>query len=336
MERFRGFGQPPGAPQHVGDFGGELAHLKQRMDGMSAAMRRGDERASEILQHLEDLSTVLKAIQVNRIGDPLASAGPPYEGVVRIEEVPGRRVPFDALVEIPIPANSTETAQGSITISQTGPFVATARAAIFLSELQGQFLDPVDQSTATFVGRSNGRFRPTHSAQDFNDAFLPNDVVRLVAFPGTGAPSYSSPASHAPYRTMEFDGRILLRNQGSGYPRSNIPVPTAFWTQQINSPWHLGALDFFARSEIIEFEVTPSHVNNPGAGNIQALGVGGVYPFLQAQFDHHEGIDDTENLVVVPGDPDPVTRVPAGRLIILLHGYRIIQPPGVVTDLKGL
>lgn len=313
----------------------EINMLKQRLEGISGAVRRGDDRYQEIMQHLTDLSTVLKQLNFDRIGDPLAASGPPYKGILRIEDIPGRRVPFDYLVEIPIDANDPSEQQGSITISQTGPFVAVARYVTFLSEYQAQFTDPETATVATFLGRSNGRFRPTHSAWDLFDAALPADTSRVIAFPGTGAPSYSSPASHAPYRTMEFDGRILIRQQGSGYPRSNIPVPSTFWSTQINSPFNLGALDFFARSEIVEFNVTPTHVNNPNAGNIQGIGAGGVFPFLDAQFDHHEGIDDTLNPAVAPGDPDPVQRLPAGRIIIGFHGYRIIQPPGVVTDLQA-
>ena len=168
------------------------------------------------------------------------------------------------------------------------------------------------------------------------DAFLPHDVKRIVAMPGTGAPSYSSPALHAPARSMQFDAAITLKNQGSGYPRSNIPVPSSFYSKFLNSPFELGALDFFARSDVIEFQVQPMHVNNPNYGNLSEFGAGGVFPFASAQFDHHEGINDTENLELVEGAADPVTRVPEGILIIGLHGYRIIQPPGAVVSLAAV
>src|SRR5262245_30383243 len=44
-----------------------------------------------------------------------------------VENIPGRRVPFDQLVSIPIDANLSSDTQGSITINQDGPFIATAR-----------------------------------------------------------------------------------------------------------------------------------------------------------------------------------------------------------------
>jgi len=328
----RGMGQPQ-------DFAAELAQVRQMAEYAAGAARRAEEvmamqgpaaleqvrRDHElVMTHLSDLSNVLQAMRFDRIG-----GGNGSPDIQRIEQIPGRRVPFNELVEVPIANNDTSIRTGTITISQEGPFVAVARYATFLSQFSFQFTDPETASVATFLGRSNGRFRPIHSAADMLDALLPGDVTRAVAFPGTGGPSYSSPALHAPFRTMEFDGRIEIRDQGSSWPRSNIPVPSPFWTTFINSPFQLGALDFFARGEVIEFRIQPQHVNNPRAGNIIAIGAGGVFPFSDAQFDHHEGINDTEDLTVTT---DPVTRLPNGTLIIGMHGYRIIQPPGAVVQ----
>ncbi len=284
-----------------------------------------------VMNHLRDLGNVLTALKGEKIG---GGSGDP--DVVRIENVPGRRIPFDFLTEIPINANDTSIRQGTITIDQSGPYVAQARCMTFLSQFQFQRRDPESGIIGTFLGRSNGRFRPPHSAWDVMDAFLPADTVRLVAFPGTGAPSYSSPALHSPYRTMEFDARIEVRAQSNSYPRGNIPVPSAFWTTQINAPFQLGALDWFGRNEVVDFLVQPQHVNNPPVGNLFGFGAGGVFPFADAQYDHHEGINDEEDPAVVTGDPDPVTRLPVGLVIIGFHGYRIIQPPGAVTNVGML
>jgi hypothetical protein len=280
-----------------------------------------------VMQNLTDLSNVLEATKVNRIG-----GGNGNPDIQRIEQIPGRRVPFDLITEISIAANDTSVRSGTNTISQEGPFVGVARYCAFLSQYTFQFTDPVSGDISNFLGRTNGRWRPVHSMADFNDSILPADVQRIVAFPGTGDASYSSPALHAPYRSMEQDFRITLLNQGSSFPRSNIPVPSPFWTTFVNSPFQLGALDFFARSEVIEYRVQPQHVNNPRSGNIQAITAGGIFPFSDAQFDNHEGVNDPVNAAVAPGDPDPVTRLPNGTLVIGMHGYRIIQPPGAVVN----
>ncbi|HET6494209.1 MAG TPA: hypothetical protein VFH61_02455, partial [Thermoleophilia bacterium] len=279
--------------------------------------------------NMTDLGNVLAALKQSGGG------GNGSPDIQRIENVPGRRVAFDELVAIKIDANDTSVRTGTITISQEGPFVAVARYASFLSQYSFE-VKQQDGSIANFLGRTNGRWRPVHSASDMMDAFLPADTQRLVAFPGTGAPSYSSPALHAPARSMEFDARITMLNQGSAFPRSNIPVPSSFYSTYINSPFQLAALDFFARADVIEFRVQPQHVNNPNSGNLFGFGAGGVMPFSDAQFDHHEGIADPENLLIQPGDPDPVTRLPEGILLIGLHGYRIIQPPGAVVNLGSV
>ena len=345
----RGMGQGPPGPPPGSDFATELAHVRQLADWAAGTARNAQEAAQAasghvsgavsqiqgehqlVMQNLTNLNNVLEATKQNRIG---GSNGNP--DIQRVEQIPGRRIPFDLLTEISIAANDTSVRTGTNTISQEGPFVAVARYCAFLSQYTFQFTNPANGDIANFLGRTNGRWRPTHSMADFNDAILPSDVERIVPFPGTGDASYSSPASHAPARSMEQDFRITLLNQGSSFPRSNIPVPSPFWTTFVNSPFQLGALDFFARSEVIEYRVQPQHVSNPRAGNIIGITAGGIFPFSDAQFDHHEGINDPVDAAVNPGDPDPVTRLPNGTLVIGLHGYRIIQPPGAVVNTSSV
>ena len=163
---------------------------------------------------------------------------------------------------------------------------------------------------------------------DLSDSMLGYQPVVGAALPGAGAGIYASPSNHSSFRSMEFDGLIEFINQGSGFRRQNIQLPSAFYTAEINSPFALGALDFFERGEVLEWNVTPLHSNNPLAGNVQGFGIGGVYPFLSSQYDVHEGILDPE---VQDETTDPITRLPNGILIIGFHGYRIIQPPGTVS-----
>ena len=141
------------------------------------------------------------------------------------------------------------------------------------------------------------------------------------------------PSNHSSFRTMEWDGVIEFYNQGAAYPRSNIQVPSAFWVSENNAPFQLGALDFFERGETLQWRVTPTHVNNPDAGNVSAFGgaAGNPFPFLDSQYDVHEGISDPIDPDATANTADPVTRLPDGILTIGLHGYRIIQPPGPVA-----
>jgi hypothetical protein len=317
---------------------------------------------------LGELSKIAQALAATRAG----GEGINWErrtdrGIVRIEDIPGRRVPFTLLMDIPIGNNTTSQREQSVTISQEGPFVAVKRMATFQSSLQFQVTS--GSATAIFAGRSFGRYRPIHSAWDIFDAhgqagydgsLVFRDLVRSAGAIDLSQPISGTPAGTAPFpvilgappivsavsnfRTMEFDGRILVINAGSSYPRQNISVPSSMWSPQINAPQELGALDFFERGEIITVQVQPNHVNNPPAGNANGntlfnLGAAATpFPFENGQYDPHEGIATLSGLTVTAVGPrqvgglatDIIQRLPDGILTIGWEGYRIIQPVGPV------
>jgi hypothetical protein len=284
------------------------------------AVAQGHSQAFEqVNKRLDDIQ---KNFTVNRSG----ANNPP--NIQYIENIPGRRVPFDLLVRIPIGANVNSQQQGSILISQEGPFVAVSRMAIFLSQYQLQRIDPVTGAKATFFGRSYGRYRPIHSTWDLMDGMPRQQVAQSgLAFPGTGAPHILSPSNGSPFRSMQADYTVKFLNAGSSFPRSNIEVPSAFWTDQVNSPFELGALDVFERGEQLTFEVQPTHINNPDYGNIQSFASANAnFPFLASGWDYIEGIND--QVSTDAGTTDPITRLPNGILYIGYHGYRIVQPAG--------
>lgn len=267
-------------------------------------------------QSLQNLANAVGKVQVYGGENP---------SIQRIENIPGRRVPFDYLVDIPIGPNVTSVQQGTITVSQEGPFVAVARYATFLSQYQFERQDDTGART-TFSGRSFGRYRPIHSAWDLNDGQVVSEVSQTVAFPGTGAPHVTSPSNSSPFRTMEGDYRIQVINAGSSYPRSNIEVPSPFWTKNINEAFDLGALDFFERGEVMTFKILPTHANNAAYGNAFGFGAPNpLFPFVGSQWDSVEGISDPNTADL---EADPITRAPQGVLTIGFHGYRIIQPAG--------
>lgn len=291
--------------------------------GNHALIRQELQRQQRDIQNIADALSMIKGEGGSRGGDYRT------DDIRYIENIPGRRIPFDTLVRIPIGANITTEQQNSTTISQDGPFVAVARVAAFQSAYQFSLRDPETQQLAAFVGRSFGRFRPVHSAWDLGDAgagvFQP---VVGGALPGTGAPIYASPSNHSSFRTMEFDGLITFQNQGAGYFRSNIEVPSTMYTEAINSPFQLGSFDFFERGETLQWKVVPLHANNAGAGNASGYGAGGAFPFIDSQYDVHEGVVDPELADITT---DPVTRLPDGILYVGFHGFRVIQPPGPVA-----
>lgn len=312
--------------RQVGFASAKAQEAAQAVHGLGAdvaSVRRELERQAREYQNLHGAMQGLSGSGGGKLGNGNVS-----EHVRYIESIPGRRFEYDFIVTIPIVANSIQQNQGTKTVTQDGPFVAVARYATFQSAAQFAVTDPTTGLAATFQGRSYGRFRPVHSAWDLGDAgagvFQP---ATPPAFPGTGSPYYAAASNHSSFRSMEFDGLIEFLNAGSGYFRSNDPVPSAFYSESINSVFQLGALDFFERGESLQWKATPTHVNNPPAGNLQGYGAGGSYPFLASQYDVHEGIKDT---LIAGQTTDPVTRLYDGFLIVGFHGFRIVQPPGPV------
>jgi hypothetical protein len=295
------------------------ARLVQQVNYAAGAARDALAQSAAIQKRLDEIQKTFTVQQGNRERTP---------NLMYIENIPGRRVPFDMLVNILIGANDNGVKQGTILVSQEGPFVAVSRVATFISQLQLQRIDPVSGAKANFFGRSFGRYRPIHSAWDLMDGMPRQEAQQQQAFPGTGAPHILSPSNGSPFRTMEADYSIQFLNAGSSFPRSNIPVPSSFWTPQVNAPFALGALDVFERGETMQFNVLPQHVNNPSYGNIQSFAGGGAgsFPFLASGWDYIEGINDEADAAA--GSTDPITRLPDGILTIGFHGYRIVQPPG--------
>lgn len=268
-------------------------------------------------QELAMLRDAVSRVSVQaQMGDP---------NIQRIENIPGRRIPFDFVCEIPFNAGNAAVQQNTITIDQSGPFVAVARYAAFVSTYQFQVTDRESGTNPIFNGRSYGRCRPVHSQNDLNDGQPFSSVSMMQAFPGTGAPHIVSPSNASPFRSMEMDFRIAMQEQGSGIRRQNTSLLSSLWVKASGDAFPLGSLDFFERSQVILFEVQPLHTPNANYGNVSSFtGPGGEWPFAASGWDAIEGISDPTAEV----DTDPVTRVPQGVLMIGFHGYRIQQPPG--------
>jgi hypothetical protein len=291
------------AAQHAQQAGADSAGVKAQLQ--------------QYLQEMASLRNALARVQVqNQVGDP---------NIQRVENIPGRRVPFDFVVDIPLAAGTNSTQTQTITVDQSGPFVCVARYATFLSTYQFQVAS--ESGNATFQGRSYGRYRPIHSQGDVNDGQPFSSVVLAQAFPGTGAPHISSPSNASPWRSMEMDFRIAVREQGTSLPRQNVPIPSALWVKAgSGDPMQLGVLDFFERGQVIQFDVQPLHPANPAYGNISGFtGPGNDFPFADSGWDAVEGISDPTADV---DGTDPVTRSASGVLTIGFLGYRIWQPAG--------
>lgn len=322
-----------------------LSNLQQQIHGANRMAREALERSTrsssalgavqanlqdQSSQQAEEVAKLKGVIEGMKITGSAGVAGRP--DMLTIEQIPGRRVPFDVTVQVAVPANLTSSVTGTYTLSMDGPFVAVARYATFISTYTFQVSD--GQNVTRYVGRSFGRQRPISSVTDLMDAMTgwnEAGIFNLQTQQGCGAEEtapepvvLARPTNKSPYRTMGFDGYVSLKN--SIYPRQNQQVPTSLWAPGFTQTQQLPVLDYFEKGEIIEFEIEPLHVNNPAAGNIQSFL--GSMPYLAGQYDGHEGIGYTD-WVCDPGVSDVITRRPDGILVVGLLGFRILQPSGV-------
>lgn len=313
-----------------------LDSFASKLDGVAAIARNAIQSAQKSAQDLK-----LQQAQMQQWTDLIAGmkvsssvgAGAGSPDLLQIENIPGRRVPFDVVTTIQIPANLQTAVPGTYPISMDGPFVAVSRFAIFVSGLTFQVTS--QSAVARYVGRSFGRQRPISSVNDLTDAMTGFDVNAWASsLWGCGGgqlttPPVASPIvpnNHSPFRTMEWDGYISVRDQV--YPRQSVGVPSGMWAPGWNQQMQLAALDYWEKGSVIEFSIEPGHVNNPPAGNIQAIF--GSMPYLASQYDAHEGIMYPA-WQCTAGVSDVIQRRPDGILFIGFHGFKILSPAGVAV-----
>ena len=124
-----------------------LQNSRQAAQGYANMQAEHANMAQKLQAQTQSLQALQAAVSKTQV------MGGQNPDIQRIENIPGRRVPFDYLVDIPIGPNITSVQQGTITISQEGPFVAVARYATFLSQYQFERTDDTGAKT-TFSGRS--------------------------------------------------------------------------------------------------------------------------------------------------------------------------------------
>lgn len=311
--------------------------LQAMANGANASARKAVEvtqtsqaQLREAMQEMSRLKGVLDGMRVQKSlsgGAGASQIGRP--DMLTIEEIPGRRIPYDLTVQIGVPDNQLSPLPASYTISMDGPFVAVARYATFISAYSFQVTDG-ESNVQRYSGRSWGRQRPISSVLDLMDAvggWVDGTTETLVGDcdDATPAPALvSRPVSRSPFRTMEMDAYVTLKN--SVFPRQNQKVPSSLWSPGFNQMLQLPVLDYFEKGDTVEFEIEPLHINNPNAGNIQALL--GSMPYLNGQYDGHEGIT-YDAWACDAGVSDVIQRRPQGIYVIGLLGFRILQPPGV-------
>lgn len=316
--------------QQVSDLGARLtSQLTDQHNRAVGGVRKqlGDmlsARADRLDAQLGALSEIAKGLRVSRTGDREWNKLFPDP-----RDIPGKRIPYLFVVDIPIANGTTSVREQTMQVSQEGILVVTSRMCTFQSALEFQYTDRTGQ-TSLYPGRSFGRYRPTSSVFDSQDASASGTALAR----DVGGPAdISRPNAASGFRTMEFDGRIYVVAAGSAVPRSNAPVPTPAWAPHDRFR-EFACEDIFERGEAITVSVAPTHLNNPPAGNTDGSAIFGTdgWPFIAGQYDNHEGITTPGGITFAPdgtwtrATTDSIVRLPDGILSVIFEGYRIMNP----------
>jgi hypothetical protein len=305
--------------------------IKQAFENIHNTAAGAARMARQAIDSINELKTQQQQMMqmVGTLGSANASVSRGRPDILRVEEIPGTRVPFDIVVQFGVQANQSGVLTVPYQLSMDGPFIAVSRYAVFMSAYTFQV--QTEQEIARLVGRSFGRFRPVSSHLDLMDGQAGTPLPFAPAALNYDCDALDPPVggivlpdNRSPFRTMQWDGFISVKNQI--YPRQNAMVPSAVWAPGFEQRMDLSVLDYYEKGDLIEFQIEPSHVNNPAAGNVQNLL--GSMPQLRSQFDAAEGVLYPEAQCGV-GEADVVTRKPDGFLYVGLHGFKILQPGGV-------
>lgn len=162
-----------------------------------------------------------------------------------IEDIPGKRSPYFAVIEISLAANSTARGEGVHNLSVDGPFVCTG-VALFFKKTSGAYSGSWGPATAF-----GARIAPTGQQHGFEYIF---DQPNCSSF------------------TVE------IVDQGSDRNWQNKPVASALYSPQAGGAYILPSTHLFGRTATITLRVTPD-VSMPYTSTVQGIFLG--YKIIQ-------------------------------------------------------
>ncbi len=113
-----------------GGFGQMIQQLRgefnAQLNKFGGFARQQQQQIQSMGKSIDDLGRVTSALRMQRTStntDPMGHVGylEKHPGVIRIEDIPGRRVPYDLLVDIPIGNNTTSPRDGTLNSIRTRP-----------------------------------------------------------------------------------------------------------------------------------------------------------------------------------------------------------------------
>jgi len=162
-----------------------------------------------------------------------------------IEDIPGKRSPYFAVIENAISANSTAKEEGIHNLSVDGPFVCTG-VALFFQKTEGAYQNVWGPAT-TFASKISLTGQQHGYGYLFDQPNVSSFTVEIV-------------------------------DQGSDRLWQNKPVASALYSPQAGGAYILPSTHLFGRTATITLKVTPD-VAMPYASKVQGIFLG--YKIIQ-------------------------------------------------------
>lgn len=162
-----------------------------------------------------------------------------------VEQIPGRRVPFNAPINLTIDADSTSKTEGTYSVSEDGPFVVTG-VALFFKKTEGAY-------SQIWGHAATGSARIAQTGQQHGYQFL-FDQPHLIS------------------------GDVTITDRGSDRKWESADVSSALYSPEGGGAYVLPIACMFGRNSVIEVGFTPNP-SIPYSGVVQAILLG--YKIIQ-------------------------------------------------------
>lgn len=199
--------------------------MANELERMLAALKSLDSRSKVQQQYIDQLMALQKA----------ATDAPKW-----IEQLPGRRVPFHAPINLSITADSTSQVTGTYSVTEDGPFVVTGIAAFF-KKTSGAYAQIWGHATASCA-------KISQVSQQHGYQYL-YDQPNLIS------------------------GDIAITDRGSDRKWESADVSSALYSPEGGGAYVLPISCLFARNSVIEVAFTPNP-SIPYTGTVQIILLG--------------------------------------------------------------
>ena len=202
---------PADLQQHLNGLYAQIRGLQGQLEGLSGDNSGLGQLKNDVEKVIKEQAEAKSLLQTPRF----------------IEDIPGPRMPYTYVIEIPFTALDTVSQTRSVTIAADGPFVTTAMTAFW---------------------------RPTDAASTFTNQWLPVSRLSTRVFNGQLPALLNADADFIQYPEFSFK----MTTGGSGrFWQSDWLAGPMFDQMPAARPWYTGISGWIERTNTVSVEARP-------------------------------------------------------------------------------